>query len=712
MPNLTTFDGGINRRLEESLLPPNQAVVYNNADPFSGGLRSFKDTKELQNTVKHNFYKRYAEWISFDDADYTQFADEVYFTLAGKRPQVFDGKGYDNLGLYSPDISTIKTEVLSDYTTALEETDNASALFTSKYISILQDDEGDLPVDEDLHFRVVNNYYGSSSYRGARVYDFIVKADEAANYDTRRITFILKDFVSFEAIDLIVFRKIGDKFYTVEEGERNDGLSNKVRVDARLSDKALLELYEQQPVKTTDNVGTELEAYSMLTYTEWLSVEKFYIGFAAGTTDGTFSHPWRNPYLGFTQVPDYRQYAYTYYQESTGWESAPNVFSAEVIYNPHIKYVDYTGNDGEVFNEWQADKVKITGLPKSQLPDMYLRIYRLGDTLAHGSLIAELKEGETEFTDTVLDSEATDLLISDNWYPPNENMHSLVQAYGSLFGIVGDEVRFSLPGLLHAWPLENSIKLARQGTGLLPTPQGLLVFTATETYILLGTSPADFALVLLSDSLGSLEHKAHGTIQSLPIWVSYEGICTLQNNQVVVLSKAMLGNRDLQPVQAAVWDEQYFLLQKHGTILVADFRVGQSPRFYNYNPTYAPMHLTIPTGIGAFDGKLYLEIEGKLHECFAGEPLRFDYLSPVLTDGQHTLLKSYNKVSIRSKGVFDFTLFIDGKRAINAERLEGDKLHEVMVPAEMQRGTACQVAISGIGTVHEILISPHANEQQ
>lgn len=373
------------------------------------------------------------------------------------------------------------------------------------------------------------------------------------------------------------------------------------------------------------------------------------------------------------------RYAETFYNNNLDFESAPSLYTEE-----------YSVLNGEL--------IRLTNLATTTDTQVtHRRIYRLGGNLVSMVRIAELPISQTEYFDYTSDINATEVLTTQNHYPPESNMHSLTEMYSIFFGIVDNELRFSEIDEPNVWPPENSLKLRQNGTGLLVIPQGLLVFTKTMTYLLTGTNKAQFSLILVSEQQGCLTNKSCQVVKNAPLWVSHDGICTLESGYISVLSKPLLGKTYFDVAQSIVYDEQYFLLKADGSLFVLDMRSGF--RFYELN------YEANIDGLAVYDGQLYFASGGKLCTAFTGAELSFQYISPVYIDGNHAEAKMYHHIYIRANGTFTVKLYIDSELALTKE-LSGNKTFDLMPPTDKQRGYACHFEIEGTGIVYTLDTQP------
>ncbi|NCB95271.1 MAG: hypothetical protein EOM35_02205 [Negativicutes bacterium] len=372
------------------------------------------------------------------------------------------------------------------------------------------------------------------------------------------------------------------------------------------------------------------------------------------------------------------QYTYTFYDSVLGVESAPAPLSAELAVIEG-KRVDLSGFQTSGY--CSVDKI---------------RIYRLGADTTEFVLIDTIDNGTATYSDSIDPLDAPgNILDSYLNTPPLLGIRYLIEAYGILFAAYGDTLVYSSIGKPDYWPSSNSIPIAGKITGLYAISDGIIIFTLTRTYLLLGTSSADFALTPLSPEHGCLDHLSIAFVRNSLMWAAAQGLCLLISGSVVVASKDKLGLIKLSPVKAVSYDEQYMLVQTDGSVFIADFKTG-SPVFKTLQYVKANVY-----NLGVFDNILYGSVDDQLVDLFTGELIELQYLSPRLTDGDATVTKMYNNIYVRAEGEFTFNVLIDGKQVLS-NKLLGDKLYDITVPQELQRGSDIQFDIKGVGSIKEI----------
>jgi hypothetical protein len=367
-------------------------------------------------------------------------------------------------------------------------------------------------------------------------------------------------------------------------------------------------------------------------------------------------------------------YVYTFYNKDDGTESAPSPVSAELIVG--------------------SGKVTVSGMQVSSNTQVnFKRIYRVGGDITKFTFVADIPNSQTSYLDEIKDVDLTgELLVSTNYDAPPIGLKYLTQAYAMLFGAVGTKLYFTPVGVPDAWPGDYFIECVEQITGIAVVANGLLVFTRLRTLIVSGTGPTSLSKATLSMSQGCLDHYSIANIDGAAYWASTDGICASNGNVPTVISKEKLGKLKLEPVQAVMLDQVYYLFQQNGQILAFDFR---------YIPLFKTFSLPIDM-LHVGNDMLYGWRSGQVRELFAGTTQeQFKYVSPKLSDGRVSEKKVYKKVYIYSKGVIELKMYIEDK-LVGTYQFTTQDAHEIQPPQQLQRGCFVQFEISGTGEVLEL----------
>ncbi len=395
--------------------------------------------------------------------------------------------------------------------------------------------------------------------------------------------------------------------------------------------------------------------------------------------DATYDISGNTAFSSISVVKSFYQYTMTYVNTSVPGdiESAPMVFSTETELAV-------------------GQKVTITNIPVSSDSQVdKKRLYRIGGNLTVMTQIAEIDNAVVSEVSFLSDLDATVPLDSYNNLPPDDDLQFIVQAYAIIFGALNDKLYFSAIGKPDYWPAANFIDFDAPITGILVINNGLLIFTEFKTFLLTGTTSDTFLKYLISTEQGCIKHASCKLVKNQPVWVSKDGVCTLLNGYVSVLSMPKLGPITFDVVSAEVFKEQYIILLSSGLLYNFNFQTGliiSTIDIDNVNPIQ---------NIGRFENLLYCVINDFRATLFTGSDLDIHYKSPLLTEDIHSEVKLFNNIYIRSNGTFTLLIYIDSN-LVATINLTGNKAHDVMPPAEYQRGTAIQFEITGNGIVYEI----------
>ena len=379
----------------------------------------------------------------------------------------------------------------------------------------------------------------------------------------------------------------------------------------------------------------------------------------------------------YEQTLGTRNYAYTYYSSTTGFESAPSPIS------------DYLAVD--------INNVVITGFiaPTDSTVDT-IKLYRIGGTLTDLYNIANLSKTVTTYTDTKTDLQALEgeLLTTTGFIKPKTGIKFLTEYNSALFGSINSTLYFSNPGLVDQWTENNFIVFPEHITGLGVTQNGLLVFSRNKTWILVGDSIANYSKYLLNASQGCITHSTIAYVDNNLLWLSLDGICVSQGGSIELLSYAKLGKVVVNPIISKVYENQYFLFHSTGTIVI-DFRGGQV-KFLNlslivrgayYSSSYDKLYILKPSDIG-------------MYEYNSGSNLTFNYKTGWLAENGLTNYKTYKNVYIKTTGYVSLDLYLDGT-VLKTYTLQPG-VNDIKYPQDSSRGYYTELNFYGTGSVIEV----------
>lgn len=365
-------------------------------------------------------------------------------------------------------------------------------------------------------------------------------------------------------------------------------------------------------------------------------------------------------------------YVQTFYNINDGTESAPSDVSAEQ---------DITA----------GGYINLLALPISTDPQVtHKRIYRVGGFLGEFTLVTELPNSTTSFTDNIKDTNVPGhILDTTDAFPAPAGIKFFQEAYAMLFGAIDTKLRFTPIGKPDQWPETYYLQFDAPLTGIAPVANGILVFTQFRTYIVTGTGPTSLSQYLLSSDQGCIAYESVQLIATEAVWASTDGLCSSSGNRPTVITKDKLGKITLNPIDSAIYDEAYYLMEANNKILC--YKGGIISRY-----DLGVSSLAVANDI------LYGYRDGKLWEFFnSTTPAYFKFKSGRFTEGKFTANKSYKKIFLYSRGRVIINILINDV-LVQTKELDGEDSFTIQVPQEVQRGFYIQFELEGTGEVYEL----------
>lgn len=367
------------------------------------------------------------------------------------------------------------------------------------------------------------------------------------------------------------------------------------------------------------------------------------------------------------------QYVYTFYNSVDGTESAPSIASAEQEILSSVSLTDL-----QISSDPQVDKKKI---------------YRIGGFITTFSLVAEIDNTTTAYLDETEDVDiiGTVLTATNNVEAPI-GLSFLTEAYAMLFGAEGTKLRFTPVGEPNYWSEFFFLQFSTPITGIAPTTNGVIVLTEFKAHLITGTGPTSLSVYPLRGDQGCIDASSIQLVGGSAIWVSSDGVCVSSGSTVNVVTKSKLGKISLSPVDSALHDEVYYLLEENGDILAVDYRYGEVIKRLSLGVT----------ALAVANDVLYGYSGATQHTLFSSTTFEsFNYTSPRFIEGASTNEKQYKKVYIYSKGLITAEVFIDDI-SVRTKEFTEEGSHQIQVPHTKQRGHFIQFKISGTGEVYEL----------
>ena len=634
---LQQFDAGVASRLAAQLIAPNQGVVYENIDNSTAVLTPVKD--KLATTIEVD---QYAKYFVAEDKWLSSVVSTDYLEF---QKVMYSTDRVTTPQKYSDGVYNNLGIARPTSASVLTNTNKAIPL---KDITILNNTgSGNLPAaDLDyILFNVTNGYY-------AAPFKLTVDASSTSSTKAKGEVTTFNSTVRFS----------GNTIITEEDPVNRSIQFSKIKGD--FSDSARLYRYYDGAWRLVKVFASKADSF----------VDAVYDISANSELDEDLISSFNGIY----------QYVYTYYNSADGTESAPSPLSEEI--------------------EVESGSIQVTLPNNSSDPQVtHKRLYRVGGLTTQFTLVTELAKATTTYVDSIAALNIDGRLLgSDNYYEAPAGLKYLIESYAMLFGAVGSSLRFTPIGVPNAWPPEFEIQFDQDITGIGAVANGILVFTKFKTFIVTGTGPTSLSQQSLRGDQGCIAFESIKEAKAgMIIWASEDGLCSSSGNNVVSLTKNLLGKVVLTPISSAVNDEVYYCHNKDGSILAWDYRFQPMLKWLNLGTT------TLATA----NGDLFGHYEGLLYNLYKGaDNLNIKYKSPLFIEGSFSENKTYKKVYVRSEGDIILSILIDSE-LVATFNLTGTATHQLQVPQQLQRGYSIQFEVEGTGIINELeyTVGPRQN---
>ena len=368
------------------------------------------------------------------------------------------------------------------------------------------------------------------------------------------------------------------------------------------------------------------------------------------------------------------QWCYTYYNSSDGSESMPNEYSPELTITAGKAALDLVASsDPQVTN---------------------IRLYRIGGNILYMTMVVELNNVTQTYTDNIadLDIEGT-ALASENYGQAPEGLKYLTEFNTMLFGCKGAILYFTDIAYPNAWGPFNFIEFESDLTGIGATVNGLLIFTKSRTYVITGNEPAGLYKYLLSSYQGCKSHRSIQFINGGCLFVSNDGICVTDGTNIKVLSTAKLPKLNLDVIDSAIFDDEYYLLLSDKVIAI-DFKYNQ-PIFRNIDITGQCLYYSHDLD------NLYYSKNSLIYSAFTSNNKRtLHYKSGRVSEGSLTNRKNYNNIYIYASGTMTAKLYVDNVLVNTYTLVLG--VNDITIPLAYRYGYYIEFEFIGSNEIYEI----------
>lgn len=192
--------------------------------------------------------------------------------------------------------------------------------------------------------------------------------------------------------------------------------------------------------------------------------------------------------------------------------------------------------------------------------------------------------GVHTFTDDFDSRDLFDILATDNYDPPPEDLQGLTAIQNNILcGFVGNTLYFSEPGRPHAWPAAYAVNLEHNVVGIAAISGSALVTTDSYPYIVSGSDPANgMSTARIDANFPCLNKNSMVTMGYGIVYSTHDGLAVYSpSSGAAIITKLLYNNdtwqTDIDPktVVAEYYGDNYFASHSTGAfIFEQDAKVG------------------------------------------------------------------------------------------------------------------------------------------
>jgi hypothetical protein len=262
------------------------------------------------------------------------------------------------------------------------------------------------------------------------------------------------------------------------------------------------------------------------------------------------------------------------------------------------------------------------------------RIYRSSTvgSQAQFQFVAEIPVSQTTYTDTKRQSELGEIIPSEDWVAPPQNLRGLkMMANNVAAGFIENTLYLSEPSLPHAWPHQIPVEDKIAGIGTFG--QAVVVLTNSYPYVVTAVDPAAATSEKLSLPQACVSEDSIVDTGNSVIYASPDGLVQIGSGGIDIITNSLFTKEKWQEynpssIRATIHENRYmaFFTRANGSrgVLVFDFS-GQGAIL-----TTTDINLTTPVTATYHDARtdtLYMAQGGNIVRYDAGSPISYQWRS-------------------------------------------------------------------------------------
>lgn len=362
-----------------------------------------------------------------------------------------------------------------------------------------------------------------------------------------------------------------------------------------------------------------------------------------------------------------------------------------------------------VFEIYEGITPVLTGFTDATATGVYtthFRIYRLnpGNSGAEYQYVDEMATTEISYTDLVTDDDLGEVLPSEIWAAPDENLDGLIAtSHGLVFGFAGNTIYPSEVFIPYSFPPNYTLVTESDIVGFGYTGSMVVALTKTVPYLLYGSSPESLELQRLGYQQPCISSKSIVDVPGGVIYASPDGLFMINESGVGSnITRNLFSKKqwkDLSPVNliGIYYDDAYFGFFEGTTdAFRLNLENGEYQPLTTENAVYGVHYSSV-------DDLMYLiQAKDTGREIVAwdsGDLVSYTWKSKEYT-GFSDVFSAGMVDSDFSEGPVYFNLYVDGVIVMTSSILSNDIF---LIPPIY--GNVFQVKVTGKSQVNRIIIA-------
>lgn len=377
--------------------------------------------------------------------------------------------------------------------------------------------------------------------------------------------------------------------------------------------------------------------------------------------------------------------------------------------------------------EWKpGDYVELTNIPNAPAGNYNItskKIYRLafdGESTEY-MLVDEIGAAVTEYTDTKLSKDLGEVIPSADFYPPDDDMHSLMLLPGGvMIGVVDRSVAVGKQFIHHAFSPLEEVAIGYPVVAIGNLGGSIVALTQQNPHVINGSSPGNMSAEELPIGQGCVSKRATVSTPSGVIYPSTDGLVVIGPggaHQLVTLP--WFGRDDwlkLKPatIHAAFHDQRYIGFYDDGTNQKGFILDPSQPEI---GLTYLDFWVSAMYADPLADHLFYCKDDAgtnKIYQFDADEdnPLTYKWRSSTY---KASMPATFQAGCVVADSYEDLTMRLYYKGSDNAWALWHQQVVANGNPFRMPGGAAWsewQIELEGTDTVYEVTVAETISELQ